>query len=297
MSEVQIDGFRFSEWAGGRRLLIVESDRLEQCVEYCNDRRIEWLHVSPYHGYKLWDVNFLARCSGVTGIHFQGGFDDWSGLYRVEGLRQISTVFAHDVDFSRLPNLIDVATDWSSTIEAGLFSSASLTRLWLRGYKHKRGGIGRIQELSHLADLSIVQSNLTSLAGIERLGALTRLVLAYCPRLTDVSPLRHLGAMLKELEIDHCKHAVDAETLRRLTALRKVILSDCGQIDGLAFVADLPLLEFLSFVNTTVVDGDLAPCLSLRFCGFMNKRHYSHTFDEMREAIRKRWGARSLYPD
>ena len=47
MSEVMIDGFRFSKWAYGRQLLIVESARLRECIDYILTNHITWLHISP----------------------------------------------------------------------------------------------------------------------------------------------------------------------------------------------------------------------------------------------------------
>ena len=37
----------------------------------------------------------------------------------------------------------------------------------------------------------------------------------------------------------------------------------------------MPKLEFFSFVDTDVVDGDLTPCMRLDYAGTMNKRHYN----------------------
>jgi protein phosphatase 1 regulatory subunit 7 len=50
----------------------------------------------------------------------------------------------------------------------------------------------------------------------------------------------------------------------------------CGEIPSLSFLDDLPALESFSFVDTNIADGSLAPCLRLRFAGFLDKRHYSH---------------------
>ena len=50
----------------------------------------------------------------------------------------------------------------------------------------------------------------------------------------------------------------------------------CGEIPALAFLNKLMELESFSFLGTDIIDGDLTPCLRLKFAGFLDKRHHSH---------------------
>ena len=45
----------------------------------------------------------------------------------------------------------------------------------------------------------------------------------------------------------------------------------------------MPKLEDFRFVDTNVIDGDLSPLIRLKYAGFFDKKHYSHT----REQIKK----------
>ena len=60
------------------------------------------------------------------------------------------------------------------------------------------------------------------------------------------------------------------------------MLSKCADIPSLAFIGKLQKLEFLSFVGTKILDGDLSFCERLEYTGFDNKKNYSHTMDEMK---------------
>src|SRR6266496_398740 len=268
MPEVIIDGFRFDQWAGGRQLLIVESNRLRECIEYCNAKRIEWLHISPYHGYQLEDVDFLRECPHVTSVHMQRGFSNYRGLYALPHLRWLSVIFPHEIDFSELRSLVDLATDWNPGVDKSLFSASSLNHLWLRGYKPKERNLGNMERFKNLKDLSVILSPVRTAQGLENLPKLTKLGLHYCRVLDDLQPLAGIAETLEELEIDHCKKISDLTVVRVLKHLRKLILSDCGSVPSLEFSRQMPSLEFLSFVGTNVLDGDMTPCFRLRYAGF-----------------------------
>jgi len=285
MPEILIDGFRFSRWAGGKQLLVVESDRLPECIEYCNQKQINWLHISPYHGYHLDNVDFLCECKHVTGISMQRGFSDYGGLYQLPRLASLSVIFTHDIRLSELPALSDLSTDWSPQIEGTLLAAKLLKRLWLRGYKPKCRDLSQMEALKHLDDLHIILSPIRSVRGIEALSKLKKLGLSYCYQLEDIRPISKLAGALQELEISHCKKIKDITYIRVLKRLRKAILSDSGNISSLNFIRRMPRLEFLSFVGTNVLDGDMTPCFKLKYAGFLKKRHYSHSPEQVADII------------
>jgi hypothetical protein len=169
--------------------------------------------------------------------------------------------------------------------------------LWLRGYRPKKyHDLSRFKAIDKLEHLHIALSNIKTLKGIEALHVLRELALSYCRSLEDISELSENTATLQELQIDRCKKARNLEMmLKKLKQLRKIILSHCRDLPSLKFVKQLPKLEFLSFVDTNVLDGDITPCLNLKFVGFMNKRHFSHTFEEVRSIIEKRTNEQNLY--
>ena len=286
MSDAVIDGFRFSLWPGGSKFLIVESDRLSKCVAYCKEKQIRWLEVSP-HSYYMNDLDFLRDCGQVVGIFMMGGFPDMSGLYSLPRLTYLGVRCRHDIEFSRIPTLGHLETNWTPLIDEGLFTCKSLVRLSLQGYKPKSHDLSRVKELRNLESLAIIQSPITSATGVEAIPGLKELCLAYCPKLVDLRPFVEMSNTLEQLELDHCKRISDLADLKVLTHLRKLMLSDCGSVASLSFINGMPHMEFLSFVGTTVVDGDMSPLFGLKYAGFLKKRHYSHTPEEVDRIIKE----------
>ncbi len=216
---------------------------------------------------------------------------------RVKRLRRLSAIFAHHIDFSRVPGLIDLATDWNVEIDASLFLAKQLKRLWLRGYRPKGyRDLRKFTAFDKLEYLHVALSNIISLKGVGAIKTLRELALSYCARLEDASALIGRIEPLEELELNHCGRIQDLEmTLEKLTRLRKLILSHCGSLPSLKFVRRLSRLEFLSFVHTDILDGDIKPTFHLKFVGFNNKRHYSHTFQQVRAITEERTSGPNLY--
>jgi protein phosphatase 1 regulatory subunit 7 len=105
---------------------------------------------------------------------------------------------------------------------------------------------------------------------------LVKVALSYAPKLCDLKGLDQLP-FLDELEFDKCIHAELLPIVGTLKTLRILRLLACGSLPSLKFLRNLPKLEDFSFVGTHVTDGDLLPLLGLKWAGFSNKKHHSHT--------------------
>ena len=291
MAEVRIDGFRFAEYDGVKTLLMMESIRLRDYVDYCNKHEVKSLCISC----DLDNLDFLNECPGITAIDLPRWYEDVSGLYSLPRLTSLKIGYTHSIDFSAIPAIRHISTDWNPKIDAGIFASTELTSLWLRGYKPKSRNLSRLECFQNLERLDIIQAPMTTLAGIDKLHKLRFLDLAYCPKLADIKPLSGLSETLEELEIDHCNKIPNLTDLRNIGSLRKIMLAYCTALPSIGFIREMPKLEFLSFVETNVLDGDMTPCFNLRYAGFMNKRHFSHTYEEVRDIIEVRAGEYSLY--
>jgi hypothetical protein len=62
----------------------------------------------------------------------------------------------------------------------------------------------------------------------------------------------------------------------------------CGETPNVKPIESMAALEEFCFVNTNVADGDLRPLLRLRSVGFLPKKHYSHTPEEINRLIAER---------
>ena len=304
MSTESRDGFPFLKYPDGRMFLSVQSGRLAECVRYCRDADVRHLHLSPYHGFGGNDTDFLKDCPRVTDVHLQGGTFDLSGLYHLGDLTFLSAVFElrQELDLRRFPALAELRADWHPRRLAGLYDCPRLARLVLRKYKPRSRDLTDLGRLASLESLQLVQSPITSLAGVEAMSRLWELELHYCARLTDVTALAARADTLQRLRLDRCRNVAGREGVARLRRLTH--LSFCGDspIPSIGFVRGMPRLRFFAFVGTDVLDGDMTPLLGLGYAGFDSKRHYSHTFEQVQQIIRDRgaadvgtwvWGSRS----
>ena len=289
-SIMEKDGFNFMNFWDAHWFLQLESDRLEECIRYCRDHGIKWLHVSPFHGYLLRDLDCFKDLRDVEAVHLQnsrnGEIADFDGLYQAEKLKYISADFHNPLHFSRFPALTHLVTHYTPDTAPSLFDSLNLRFLALTGYRTKHRSLLEVGALKELQLLSVFNSPIESTEGAGVLEELTHLVLGYCTGLRDIKPLASVAGNLESVEIHCCKRLEGLyEFLQTLASAKRLVISNCGSLPSLDFVRGLPKLEELFFPDTDILDGDLSPCLRLKLVGFLNKRHYSHSVDEIRALV------------
>ncbi|MCL2821576.1 MAG: hypothetical protein FWD86_00025 [Firmicutes bacterium] len=131
-----------------------------------------------------------------------------------------------------------------------------------------------IEKFNHLTSVGISAGrSLKTLTGLEKLPNLRVLGVGACPGLVDISAIGECK-ILESLYLENLKN-VDLSVLRGAKNLKKLILSNCGSVQSLSFINELEKLLFFSFVGTNVVDGDLTPCLRLKYAATFDKRHYN----------------------
>jgi protein phosphatase 1 regulatory subunit 7 len=291
MGSVQQDGFNFLKYPDGRLFLSVESDRLQDCLSYCQRKQVRFLHISEFHGFHLGDVSFLNECPKVLGIHLQGyRFTDLSGLYHLKHLTFLSAVIdlPQELDLSRFPELEELYADWHPRRMVGLYACPKLKRLWLRKYKPQSRRLAEIGTAPALEALQLIQSPIVSLDGIESLYRLREFVAHYCSRLKDIGPITARSDTLERLRLDNCKNIEHHDCVVKLKKTKYLAFCHDGPIPSIGFVRQMPQLEFFAFVGTDVVDGDMTPLFGLSYAGFTNKRHFTHTMEEVDRIICER---------
>lgn len=143
-----------------------------------------------------------------------------------------------------------------------------------------------------LRKLILVSPRLLSLSGISALKNLEELEIYGAKQLVDVSALK-TARKLRKLWIEECPKIAGVEILAHCVMLNKLSLSGIRHIPSIGFLRSLKKLEYFAFVRTIVDDGDLSPLLKLRYAGFMNRRNYSHTFEQVKAEIEKQ--GRGIY--
>ena len=187
------DGFTFNNLNNDDWFLQLESRRLDECIRYCNDQGIKWVHVSPFHGYRLKNIDCLRSLKNIAGVHLQVSahreISDFEGLYGATKLRHISADFPTSLDFSRFPSLTTLSTHYTPESGPGIFNSGRLTVFCLRAYNTKHRSLQDLKNLKRLRELLVFSSSITSLDGLGDLPALKSVNIGYCRQLATVTPL------------------------------------------------------------------------------------------------------------
>ena len=265
----------------------IESNRIDECLAYYRDRNLSRISVSPLMGYFLPDMQFLRDHPYVRGVILPTASQiDVSGLYFLPNLEYLLIADSKQpIDLTRFKKLRELRAEWHPKLRI-TSDGQELRVLDLSKYKPSSKDLTELAELPALEDLSIVQSPLTSIRGVGRFRKLKRLELSYLTKLKLIAAIGELkNGRLEVLDCQKCKKISDHEAVKSLPSLRVVRFNDCGEIPSISFLDDMPNLEEFRFVNTNVVDGDLRPLLRLKSIGFFEKKHYSHSPEEVDEII------------
>lgn len=277
--------FEVKSW-GPHRILWLESDRLQECIDFYYENHLDGIGISPYQGYDHDSLDFLRDYPDLRGIILV--YADKFDLSPIEVLKSLRFItlsgYSKSFDFSQFPNIEDLRVEWHKTITLPK-SSQNLRSLYLRKYDPASKSCVELPELPHLETLELVQSTITSLDGISRFTNLKRLCISYCSQLVDVDCIGSLE--LNELEFETCKKAKISQCIEKVGSVRSLKISDCGKLPTVSFLKKMPHIERFSFVDTNIEDGDLSPCLKLQSVGFTDKKHYSHKYQEVQRILKK----------
>lgn len=287
MNIKEIDGFKIISSTNGD-LLGVESDRLEECMEYAIQKKIYKIFIHGGDKYKLEDIHFLKKYDFFTHLTVSEGLIDIdiSAVHYLHKLKYLSLSNTKQaIDFSNFPLLEEASIDWNTKL-INFKRCKILKKLQLWRYKPVSRGFSELFGVNSLESLKITQSNIESFSGLENLKCLNHFEGYYLPKLTSLNGLDNLKE-LRILVVENCKKIMNYEsTLSKLLGLEKLILSNCGELNDIEFVEKMISLRFFSFVGTNVKNGNLLTLKKKKmdFVGFDNKRHYSHMMKEINSA-------------
>lgn len=135
--------------------------------------------------------------------------------------------------------------------------------------------------VNHLRSLTLTQSPINSLKGLNRFRQLEEITLNYCSKLEKICCLEGSTKTLSALLLNHCKSIKNHEYAGILKNLKVLAYNNCGSISSIKFIKKIPSLEDFRFVGTDIIDADMSPCIGLKYAGFFNKKHYSHTSEQI----------------
>jgi hypothetical protein len=209
-------------------------------------------------------------------------------LSNLRGLRIESP--AAGVDFGWFPELEVFVGDWHAD-NRNLSAARELRQLRAWHFNPRAANLSDLAHAKRLEWLTITQTNITDLAGVETLEDLRYLEIAYAPKLRSLDALAAAETGIRELSLDKAKSIEAYQPIAAIPSLRRLKLSDCAAMADLRWTRPLRKLDMFSFVGTNVEDGDLTPLLelaSLQYAGTMDKKHYNIKFDKLNDMLRQR---------
>lgn len=264
------------EWSDTDTRVLLEAD-------------VKALELNRDKGFRGTNVDFVAelpRLQELELIDFK--IDDIAGINALPNLKRltVSTYARTPIDFSTFADLEECFLEWVPGSDS-VFDCGSLRDLYINRFPES--DLRCLAPLTKLSRLRLGNgAKAISVAGVDRLASLRHLGLYRMPKLVEWQPLSQL-TQLEGLDIHTCRRIDSLDFLRPLRSLRQLALVNCGPIESLAPLAGAEALEtFFFYESTNVRDGDLSILLALprlRDVSFMNRKHYSHTREQIRGQV------------
>ena len=286
MGSITESNYRITEWQG-KKTVWVDSDRIEECMNFCYSEGIDEICLSRLYGYNLDNIDFLRDYPDIKGLAIQDGSNvDIDGIRSLRKLRAVSiSDNKQSLDYSIFPELEEIRGDWHPKMKI-TEKCRKLKHLYLWKFNPKSKDLTGLPCLESLEYLGIVQSPIVSTEGVGKYDKLRELELSYLSKLTTLCDMEQLK--LELLDILTCRKLQNHEYAKVIKTLTILRMNDCGEIPSIAFIKDLPNLRDFRFVRTDVIDGDISPCLKLESAGFTSKRHFSHTQEQMNATLKEK---------
>jgi hypothetical protein len=278
-----MEDFKFDKNGNWGEFLMVESDRLEETIEFIKSQKIKNIAFNKYWGYKLKNIRFIEELRDIIeGIIIVTDDIDIEGINSLWKLKLIliSDKFKYPVDYSVFKNLERCNVYWNDNYMS-LSTCKNLSDLVISKFKLTDKNKKLFLNMSNLRKLTLIQGKVENLEFLKTLENLEELEISYMSSLKDIEGLAACKKTLKKLILDHCKNISNYVVMEKLKELVFLNITDSQEIENLEFIPKLNHLEHFAFVGTSVVNGDLRPCIGIKYVGFDNKKHYSHKFEEL----------------
>lgn len=259
---------------------------LEEHIAFINEHKLEKALIIAD------TIDFICRCPSLKYLHIipsytaPNGFD-FSPLYQLPNLKYLScqTIYGITenyggyIDYSKLPTLEAVTVD-ASKYDLNISQIPHLRTLYLNHFGKKGQTLRDAFSSPDLDVLMLTFFKLKTLDGIDTAKAMKIVELERCRSLEDISALESVRDSLVALQISHCPKITDFSVLSKLYRLIDLRLNGKNVLPDLSFLRDLPNLQCF-ILKMDVANGDLSPCLEVPYVYCKNKKHFSHSNEQL----------------
>jgi len=275
------------------KYLTIHANYFQEGIEYAGQIGISQIQLRGILGSENagFEVNFkeFEKISKILKvISFAGTIENvvhLESIYSLENIEKISFQQKQKftIDISKFPKIVHLGGEYWKGLH-NIDKAFSLKIIVL--LKIPDSNLKRFSELVNLRILHIYSSKIQSIEGIENL-PIEELSLVRNTYLKDIQTLKQL-TFLKELSIEKCKFLTDFSFLGN-TSIKELFIDD---LNSIKFISSMIGLKKINFWNCK--DGDMTPLLELKSLKeinfYPNKKHYSHTIEEIIEITGARRG-------
>jgi hypothetical protein len=257
----------------------INSDTLEQDLQWISDNNIDSIRLSQYDGYALISIDPILQLKGIRSlaIFLQGA--DLTRLCELKTLEQLSIGESSTaIDLSGLEKLEDLYLTYAKNIK-GLNTLAGLKKVIIVKAEPPFFSEDNFSFWPDLEDFTSLSSKLPgNLSFVKTSQKLKELEINNTRTEFDASDLSFIKGSLEVLKIGNCKKIENIENvLPGLTHLRWLALTDSVTLKNTRFADALPELEVLIVLGSSYfVDGDLSDLKKrLKHVSIDDKKHYN----------------------
>jgi len=198
----------------------VESDRLDDCIDYYQRKGFRGLFGHPEFGFREKNLDFLKRTRNATWLWFWDvSLNQIDALYELKDLEYVGiNPQRPGIDFSRFPRLRTAVNHWLKQ-DTGIAESA-ITRYDLWHFNPKSRSFADVQIPRRVKELYLYWANPAALDGLPVLKRLQMLQIHRCRNIRDLSALPRIAPNLRRLlvttssRIDPSAGIIDHPTLK-----------------------------------------------------------------------------------
>lgn len=258
--------------------LIICSEWDESFIKIINDNNVVHLYLNYSLGWKCQDYTFLEKIQRLKTLDVIDIHSD--GIKSVEQQSDLITLslnlpFAYGLDFRVFHKLKNVFC-YGVKKNDSLYFCKSIEKLYIDDFKI--GDKHDIGNLENLKDLTIANSNITSLSFVKKLICLENLTIINCKKILSFSDISYLKKMVR-LDIRGVKTLHDISFLSNLNNIEIVII-ETENLTSIKPVANLTNIKALALYGkkNMIEDMDLTPINNLKQLSMLdipNRKSYT----------------------
>lgn len=281
MPMIVVDGFKI--YTDEKKSIIIDSDYIDEGMQYFIEKKLDGVAITVAHDYKLQNVDFLSKYPDIKHLSISDGIKDINAIHNLKNLEFLMISGKNrKIDFSHFPFLKKLVVDWSPNF-LNIDRCTKLKSLSFYNFSPRSRDCLSIANMPWIEELKITQSTITTLKGLEKFNLLKEVEFNYCNRLDTLCCLEKSKEALVSLLFSHCKSIKNHDYSTLFRNLKILAYNNGGTIPSIKFIKQIASLESFRFVGTDVTDGDMIPCIGLRYAAFTNKKHFSHTMEQIKK--------------